>query len=49
MERMEAGKLVVGLKLLEFVKFCACILDAEGTVLIRKIIFIEELIGFSYH
>lgn len=41
--------LVVGLWLLEFVKFGAWVLDTESTGLIRKILFIEELIGFNYH
>lgn len=49
MEKLEAGRFVVGLKLLEFVKFGAWILDEEGTGQIRKIIIIEELFGFNYH
>lgn len=41
--------MVVGLRLLEFVKFGSRVLGAESTGLIRKIIFIDELIGFNYH
>ena len=48
-EKREAGILVVGLRLLELVKFGTWVLGAESTGLIRKIIFIEELIGFNYH
>lgn len=48
MEKQEAGILVMGLRLLEFVIFGAWVFDPESTVLIRKIIFIE-VIGFNYH
>lgn len=49
MEKLEAGRFVIGLKLLEFVKFVAWVLDEEGMRQIRKIIIKEELFGFNHH
>lgn len=42
MEKLEAGRFVIGLKLLEFVKFVAWVLDEEG---MRQIIIQEELLN----
>ena len=46
MEKLEAGRFVIGLKLLEFVKFVAWVLDEEG---MRERIIQEELFEFNYH
>lgn len=48
MEKLGVGRLVVGLILLECVKFGVWVLVKEGVGLIRKMIFIEEFLRFIY-